>query len=299
MGPHVEQKGSLVDANRLRFDFAHFEPVTKTQLDQIERLVNQQIRANLSVLCETTFLEQAQQAGALALFSDKYGDKVRVISIGDFSKELCGGTHIKATGEIGFCKIILETAIAAGIRRIEAITGEAAFNYITTMQQQLTTASKLLKTDQTQLLPKLQQLTEQLQAQDKELNNLKSKTTSNTANTIAQQATTIGTTKLLISQLTNTNPKEMRNMVDQLKQKLQSAVILLATVADNKIQLIAGVTSDTTTKITAAEIIKTATQQLGGTGGGKAELAQGGGTNVTELEKVFSTIKQWIAEKLN
>ncbi|MCK4608566.1 MAG: alanine--tRNA ligase, partial [Gammaproteobacteria bacterium] len=277
LGSHVTQKGSFVDAKRLRFDFSHFESITSNQIKEIEELVNAKIRANIPVIKEIMSLDEARKAGAIALFGEKYTEKVSVISIRDFSKELCCGTHVKATGEIGLFKIITESAIAAGIRRIEAITAEHAFTYLEKKDNQLKNISILLKTEPENVVTKVAQVLENIRAQEKELQQLKSKLVTSNSNELLEQAVEIDGIKVLAIKLANVDMNTLRSTIDQLKMKLGSAVIVLATVSDNKIQLVAGVSKDCSNKVDAGKLMGYVASQVNGKGGGKADMAQGGG----------------------
>ncbi len=298
LGSHVEQKGSLVNAERLRFDFSHFEPITAEQIRNIEQLVNQQIWANLPVTKKLMSLEEAKKKGAMALFGEKYGGQVCVITMGDFSMELCGGTHINATGEIGLFKIISESGIAAGIRRIEAITGEQAFLYVRKLEEQLKDAAVLLKTEPHKVLEKLHKTLEFSKAQEKELLQLKNKLAASSSNNLADNAINIRGTKVLTTKLENVDSKTIRSTIDQLRSILGSSVILLAAVTDGKIQLAAGVSKDNIDKIHAGELMQYVTAQIGGKGGGKPDMAQGGGTDVEALDKALASVTNWVASKI-
>lgn len=298
LGSHVKQKGSLVSPERLRFDFTHFEPISSEQLTKIERLVNQQILLNIVVATKLMSLEEAMQSGAMALFGEKYGNEVRVLSMGDFSTELCGGTHIKQIGDIGLFKIISETGVAAGVRRIEAVAGEMALNWVFETEQQLNKTAQLLKVAPEQLDQKVQQLLEQLKTTEKSLERLQAKLSAAQGDELTSKAIEINGLKLLVAKLPNTDPKNLREILDQLKNKLHSAAIVLATTQDNKVSLIAGVTNDFTNKIKAGELVNFVAQQVGGKGGGRADMAQAGGTNPAALEGALQSVKQWVSERL-
>jgi alanyl-tRNA synthetase len=298
LGSHVKQKGSLVSSERLRFDFTHFEPINSEQLAKIERLVNQQILLNIVVATKLMSLEEAMQSGAMALFGEKYGNEVRVLSMGDFSTELCGGTHVKQIGDIGLFKIISETGVAAGVRRIEAVAGEMALNWVFETEQQLNKTAQLLKVAPEQLDQKVQQLLEQLKATEKNLERLQAKLSSAQGDELTSKAIEINGLKLLVAKLEKTDPKNLREILDQLKNKLHSAAIVLATIQDNKISLIAGVTNDFTNKIKAGELVNFVAQQVGGKGGGRADMAQAGGTNPAALDSALQSVKQWVSERV-
>jgi len=300
LGSHVKQKGSLVDGERLRFDFAHFEPMIPEQLIQVERLVNQQVLLNLPVQTDLMDLDTAMNSGAMALFGEKYDAKVRVLSMGrdKFSVELCGGTHVKATGDIGLFKITLETGVAAGVRRIEAMTGENALAWVTAANGTLNNLAKMLKTTPHQLEERAQGLLEQIRLQDKELQRLKGKLASSQGSDLTAQAVDIKGVKLLATQLEGVESKQMRDILDQLKNKLGSAAIVLATVQDNKVSLIAGVTADLTAKLKAGDLVNHVAKQVGGKGGGRADMAQAGGTEPEHLASALASVPAWVAEKL-
>jgi alanyl-tRNA synthetase len=300
LGSHVKQKGSLVDGERLRFDFAHFEPMIPEQLIQVERLVNQQVLLNLPVQTDLMDLDAAMNSGAMALFGEKYDAKVRVLSMGldKFSVELCGGTHVKATGEIGLFKITMETGVAAGVRRIEAITGENAWAWVTAANGTLNNLAKMLKTTPHQLEERAHVLLEQIRLQDKELQRLKGKLASSQGSDLTTQAIDVKGMKVLATQLEGVESKQLRDILDQLKNKLSSAAIVLATVQDNKVSLIAGVTHDLTAKVKAGDLVNHVAKQVGGKGGGRADMAQAGGTEPEHLARALASVPAWVAEKL-
>jgi len=298
LGQHVLQKGSLVEPTRLRFDFAHFEPITSEQLSAIERLVNQQIRANHPVTTELATPEEAKQKGAMALFGEKYEAKVRVLTMGDFSMELCGGTHADRTGDIGLFKIVSESGIAAGVRRIEAVTGEYALDWLRAEQEKLTKAAFLLKTDINGVLDKLNYTLERQKLLDKELANLKRQVVGNLGDELVEQAVAINGVKILAQQIPQTDTAALRELLDRLKQKLSSAVIVLATIQDNRVILIAGVTSDCLTKVHAGELVNYLAQQVGGKGGGRPDLAQAGGTQPKSLPAALKSVYAWVEAKI-
>ncbi|MBE9561865.1 MAG: alanine--tRNA ligase, partial [Proteobacteria bacterium] len=298
LGEHVKQKGSLVAIERLRFDFAHFEPITTEQLTQIERIVNQQILLNTSVKTKVMNLEDAMSSGATALFGEKYSEQVRVLSIGDFSTELCGGTHVKQIGDIGLFKIIAETGIAAGVRRIEAVTGNNALDWLTNVEATLRSISSSLKTNQESVEERVSQLLEQNRSLEKELDRLQTKLASNQGSDLANQAIEIKGIKLLATSLDNMDMKQLRNTADQLKNKLNTGVILLAGIKNDKISLVAAVTPDLTNKIKAGELMKYVATQIGGKGGGRPDMAQGGGNKVDKLPATLQSITAWVEERV-
>ncbi|WP_221074281.1 alanine--tRNA ligase [Agarivorans aestuarii] len=298
LGEHVTQKGSLVEAARLRFDFSHFEGVSMRSLRQVEHLVNQQIRRNLPVETKVMNLDEAKQAGAMALFGEKYDDDVRVVSMGDFSTELCGGTHVNHTGDIGFFKITSEAGIAAGVRRIEAVTGQFAIDLIHRLAEETEKAANLVKGDQFNIGDKVIQLVDRNKMLEKEVTQLKAKLASAASNDAADQIQTINGVKVLIALIDGAEGKALRSSVDELKVKLESGVILLGTVNDGKVSLVAGVTKDLTGRVKAGEMVNIAAQCVGGKGGGRPDMAQAGGSNPDGLPKALADVKEWLIEKL-
>ncbi|WP_079201350.1 alanine--tRNA ligase [Pseudomonas sp. CC6-YY-74] len=285
VGEHVQQKGSLVDSQRLRFDFSHFESITAEQLKTLEDIVNTQVRSNSEVETVETDIETAKQKGAMALFGEKYGDQVRVLSMGgDFSVELCGGTHVSRTGDIGLFKITSEGGVAAGVRRIEAVTGAAAFAYLNGAEEQLKEAAALVKGSRDNLLDKLTAVLERNRQLEKELEQFKAKAASAAGNDLAGSAVDVKGIKVLSARVDGLDGKALLAMVDQLKNKLGSAVILLGGVQDDKVVLVAGVTQDLTSKLKAGELMKQAAAAVGGKGGGRPDMAQGGGTDAGALD---------------
>ncbi|MDX1678730.1 DHHA1 domain-containing protein, partial [Arsukibacterium sp.] len=299
LGEHVTQKGSLVGPERLRFDFSHFEAVTPAELRNIELLVNQQIQLNHPLQTRLMPVEQAKAAGAMALFGEKYDEEVRVLSMGDFSIELCGGTHVSRTGDIGLFKIVTEAGIASGVRRIEAVSGNGAVQYIQQLEQQAAQAAGLLRGDVFSLTEKVQQALDKSRGQEKELEQLKAKLASQAGSSLESKVQQLAGVNVLISEVEQADPKSLRTMLDELKNKLSPAVILLATVNDAKVSLIAGVSSELTARVHAGQLVAWAAQQLGGKGGGRPDMAQAGGTDVSALPAVLSSAQQHISEKLN
>jgi alanyl-tRNA synthetase len=298
LGEHVAQKGSLVNPERLRFDFSHFEPISDAQLREIERLVNRQIRANAAVSAQVMPKDEAMKAGAMALFGEKYGEEVRVLKIGDFSTELCGGIHAERAGDIGFCKIVSETGVAAGVRRIEAVTGSGAVAWIEHSEQLIQKLGERVKSSRDGLDEKIQHLLDNARHLEKELDKLKSKLASAAGSDLASGAVDIGGLKLLVARLDEADPKSLRDLVDQLKNKLGSAAILLAAVKDGKVSLIAGVTGDQTSRIKAGDLVNVVATQVGGKGGGRPDLAQAGGNDATHLDKALGEVADWVRQKL-
>ncbi|GGA99379.1 alanine--tRNA ligase [Agarivorans gilvus] len=298
LGEHVTQKGSLVEAARLRFDFSHFEAVSMKSIRQVEHLVNQQIRRNLPVITKVMNLDEAKQAGAMALFGEKYDDDVRVVSMGDFSTELCGGTHVNHTGDIGFFKITSEAGIAAGVRRIEAVTGQFAIDLIHRLAEETEKAANLVKGDQFNIGEKVMQLVDRNKMLEKDISQLKAKLASAASNNATDQIQTINGVKVLLAHLEGVEGKALRSSVDELKVKLDSGVILLAAVNDGKVSLVAGVTKDLTSRVKAGEMVNIAAQCVGGKGGGRPDMAQAGGNQADGLPKALENVKQWLSEQL-
>ena len=298
LGEHVTQKGSLVEADRLRFDFSHFEPITPEQLAEIESLVNTQIRNNLAVETRIMSHQDAINSGAMALFGEKYGENVRVLSMGDFSIELCGGTHVARTGDIGLFKIISETGIAAGVRRIEAVTGQQALQWIRRGENQLQTIAAQLKTDRGAVQERVSQLLDRTRSLEKEVEQLKGKLASSQGDDLVNQAVDIQGVKVLAAQLEAADPKGLRDTLDQLKNKLGSSAIVLATVKGDKVSLVAGVSKDQTQTIKAGELVNQVAQQVGGKGGGRPDMAQAGGNQPQALPAALASVPDWVREKL-
>ena len=298
LGEHVTQKGSLVEADRLRFDFSHFEPISAEQLAEIESLVNEQIRHNLAVETRIMSHQDAINSGAMALFGEKYGDKVRVLSMGDFSIELCGGTHVDRTGDIGLFKIINETGIAAGVRRIEAVTGQQALKWLDRGEHQLQHIAGLLKTDRGGVEERVAQLLERTRSLEKQLDQLKGKLASSQGDDLVNQAVDIQGVKVLAAQLEAADPKGLSDTLDQLKNKLGSSAIVLATVQGDKVSLVAGVSKDQTQAIKAGELVNVVAQQVGGKGGGRPDMAQAGGNQPQALPAALASVPDWVREKL-
>ena len=298
LGEHVQQKGSLVDHEKLRFDFAHFEAITNEQLSEIESLVNAQIRENHPLNTQLMELDEAKAAGAMALFGEKYDEQVRVVSMGAFSTELCGGTHVNATGDIGFFKITAEGGIASGVRRIEAVTGELALNAVQTQQTSLQTIAAVLKSDLVGIVDKAQQQQDTLKKLEKELTQLKQKLASSQGNDLLSQVRKIGEHNVLAANLSGIEAKALRGMLDELKQKLSSGFIVLGVPGDGKVNLIAGVTSDLVNIVKAGELVNFVATQVGGKGGGRPDMAQAGGTQPEHLDKALDSVYQFIQEKI-
>lgn len=300
LGDHVAQKGSLVNAERLRFDFAHFEAMTEEQIREVEAMVNAQIRSNTAVETEITDMDTARQKGAMALFGEKYGTTVRLLSMGvdAFSVELCGGTHAARTGDIGSIAIISEAGIASGVRRIEAVTGAGAEAFRLEGEQQLRGLSGLLKASREQVLDKVMALQDKNKQLEKELDTLKAKLASSAGDDLFAQAISVGSAKVLAAKVDGIERKALLELVDKLKSKLGTAVVLLATIEDGKVVLVAGVTKDICAKVKAGDLVKDAAILLDGKGGGRPDMAQGGGVNLDKLPDALSMVTGWVESRL-
>lgn len=298
LGDHVTQKGSLVDAARTRFDFAHSEAVTTAQLSQIEDLVNREIRRNLGVETQLMNYDAAIAHGAMALFGEKYGDQVRVVGMGAFSTELCGGTHVSRSGDIGLFKIVSESGVAAGIRRIEAVTGPAALAMTQSQHQQIVEAAALLKAPPQELQQKIAQIVDNVKHLEKELERLKSRLAAAQGDELISQAITVGQAKVLAAILDGADVKTLRETVDKLKDKLKSCAIVLGSCSDGRVTLIAGVTADLTSKVKAGELANFVASQVGGKGGGRPDMAQAGGTEPAQLPAALQSVAGWVSQRL-
>ena len=290
LGAHVQQKGSLVDADKTRFDFAHNQPLTAQEIERIEAMVNEEILRNTPTQAQVMGFDDAVAGGAVALFGEKYGDVVRVLDIGS-SRELCGGTHVARTGDIGIFKIVSESGVAAGIRRVEAITGDRALSFMQSLEQQLHEAAGLMKTAPAELGSRLSQLLENSRQLEKELSRLKAKLAASAGDDLASQAVSVGGAKFLATTVEGVASAELRSLLDSLKSKLQSAAIVLASVEGEKVSIIAGVTSDLTAKIKAGDLVNHVASRVGGKGGGRPDMAQGGGTQPADLPKAMESLR--------
>ncbi|AZT63150.1 alanine--tRNA ligase [Salmonella enterica subsp. enterica serovar Stanleyville] len=298
LGTHVAQKGSLVSDKVLRFDFSHNEAMKPSEIRQVEDLVNAQIRRNLPIETNIMDLEAAKAKGAMALFGEKYDERVRVLSMGDFSTELCGGTHASRTGDIGLFRIISESGTAAGIRRIEAVTGEGAMATVHAQSDRLNDIAHLLKGDSQNLGDKVRAVLERTRQLEKELQQLKDQAAAQESANLSSKAVDLNGVKLLVSELAGIEPKMLRTMVDDLKNQLGSTVIVLATVVEGKVSLIAGVSKDVTDRVKAGELIGMVAQQVGGKGGGRPDMAQAGGTDAAALPAALASVQGWVSAKL-
>ena len=297
LGGHVQQKGSLVNAERTRFDFVHNAPMTAAQIAQVEQLVNAEVLANAVTQARVMPIAEAQKTGAMMLFGEKYGDEVRVLDIGS-SRELCGGTHVTRTGDIGVFKIVAETGVAAGVRRVEAVSGGNALAYLQSLEAMMNTIAGTLKSAPAEVPARLTQVLEQLRSMEKEIAALKSKLASSQGDELLAQAVDVKGLKVLAAQLNGADAKALRETLDKLKDKLKSAAIVLATVEGGKVQIAAGVTADSMGRIKAGDLVNFVAQQVGGKGGGKPDMAMAGGTEPAKLGAALASVREWVAGKL-
>ena len=298
LGDHVQQKGSLVDPDRLRFDFSHFQPLSADELHKIETLVNDQVRANAKVETRIMPIDQAMEAGAMALFGEKYGDEVRVLSMGDFSVELCGGTHANRAGDIGVFKIISETGTASGVRRIEAVTGAGALEYIGETEKNLGEVADLVKAEREETSAKVNQLLERNRKLEKELDALKAKLANSQGSDLAGQAQEVGGIMVLAARLEGADARSLRETVDQLKNKLGNAAVVLGAVSDGKVALVGGVTKAETRRLKAGELVNHVASQVGGRGGGRPDMAQAGGNQPENLDAALASVADWVKRQI-
>jgi alanyl-tRNA synthetase len=299
LGEHVTQKGSLCDNEKLRFDFSHFEGMTAEEISSVESMVNAEIRKNHEKETELMYIEDAKAKGAMALFGEKYDDQVRVVTLGDFSTELCGGVHVNRTGDIGLFKIVSESGIAAGVRRIEAVTATAALQYINEQTDTLSQIAALVKSDVSSANSKVELLLSRSKQLEKEVSALKQELAAQAGSDILSKAIDINGTKVLIADLDGVESKALRGMVDDLKNKMQSGIIMLATANEGKVGLIAGVTKDLIGKVKAGELVNMVAQKVGGKGGGRPDMAQAGGSQPENITSALETVQPWLAEKLS
>ncbi|HNI08195.1 MAG TPA: alanine--tRNA ligase, partial [Thiobacillaceae bacterium] len=299
LGSHVVQKGSLVNAERTRFDFAHPQPVTAEEIKRIEDLVNTEIRRNNRVETRLMKHEDAIKAGAMALFGEKYGDEVRVVGMGEFSTELCGGTHVRRTGDIGLFKIVAEGGVAAGIRRIEAVTGPGAVTTVQDQENTLRDVAERLKAQPAEVAARIQQIQDQVKALEKELARYKSKLAGSQSDDLLAQAIEISGIKVLAATIEGADAKALREMADKMRDKLKSCALVLGSAVDGKAALIAAVTADLTGKVKAGELVNFVAGQVGGKGGGKPDMAQAGGSEPDKLPAALQSVADWVRGKLN
>jgi alanyl-tRNA synthetase len=298
LGSHVLQKGSLVAADRLRFDFSHTQALSPEELRHIEELVNSEIRGNAPVVTQVMALDEAVASGAMSLFGEKYDSDVRVLSMGDFSMELCGGTHVQRTGDIGLFKILSESGVAAGVRRVEAVTGKVAYGWVAHTEQVLRDIAALLRGSRDDVDEKVRELIERSRKLEKEVQQLKSKLASGQGGDLTSQAKDVNGIKVLAAQIDGADAKSLRDAVDQLKGKLGSSVVVLATVQEGKVVLVAGVSADLLTRMKAGDIAGAVAAQVGGKGGGRADFAQAGGTQPENLGKALAGVESLIRTRL-
>lgn len=298
LGEHVTQKGSLCDSDKLRFDFSHFEGVTAKELQAVEQMVNDEIRRNHNKSTESMYIEEAKEKGAMALFGEKYDDEVRVVTLGDFSIELCGGVHVNRTGDIGLLKIVSESGVAAGVRRIEAVTGQSALTYTNQQASSLTQIASLVKSDVSNVNSKVEALISRAKQLEKQVLLLKQELAAQAGNDLLNKATTIEGVQVLIADLGGVESKALRGMVDELKNKMQSGIIMLATANGAKVGLIAGVTKDLISRVKAGELVNMVAEQVGGKGGGRPDMAQAGGSKPENITAALDSVSPWLQEKL-
>ena len=299
LGDHVTQKGSLVTHERTRFDFSHPQPVTSEELVAIEAMVNREIRQNEVVETRVMPIEEAKAAGAMALFGEKYDDEVRVLSMGEFSVELCGGTHVARTGDIGLFKILSEGGVASGVRRIEAVTGECALEQVVALEATLDQAAALLKTGADSIVSKIEQMTERLKVAEREADALKMKLATQAGGDLLDDVVDVCGVQCLVASLDGQDPKTLRDTLDRVKNRLSQGVVVLATVRDEKVNLIAGVTDNLTDRVKAGDLIGFVAAQVGGRGGGRADMAQAGGTEPASLPDAMKSVAAWLEEQLS
>ena len=297
LGSHVQQKGSLVDSDKTRFDFSHDVPVTREQMIDIENRVNIEVLTNQETHARLMGIEEAQESGAMMLFGEKYGDEVRVLDIGS-SRELCGGTHVERTGDIGLFKIVSESGVAAGVRRIEAVTGLNALHYLQSMEETVQQSAATLRAAPAELQQRIGQTLDDMRALEKEMAALKSKLAASQGDELAEQASDVKGVKVLVTTLDGADAKILRETMDKLKARLGSAVVLLASTEGSKIQLAAGVTKDLIGKVKAGELVNMVAQQVGGKGGGKPDMAMAGGTEPAHLGSALQSVTPWLSERL-
>jgi alanyl-tRNA synthetase len=297
LGSHVQQKGSLVDPDKTRFDFAHNAPLTADEIAKVEQIVNAEILQNHPTQAQHMSMDDAIKHGAMALFGEKYGDTVRVLDIGS-SKELCGGVHVTRTGDIGLFKIVSEGGVAAGIRRVEAVTGEGALAWVQATARRLQEAAASLKTGPDELPARIGQVQDQVKALEKEVNALKSKLAAGQGDELAGQAVEVNGVKVLAATMEGADVAALRETMDKLKDKLGTAAIVLASVLEGKVSLIAGVTKDATGKVKAGELVNFVAQQVGGKGGGRPDMAQAGGTDPAGLPQALAGVAGWVGERV-
>ena len=300
LGEHVQQKGSLVDSDKLRFDFSHSEGLTAQELQQVASIVNQQVQSNGEVLTQEMDMESAVAAGATALFGEKYGDEVRVLTMGTdrFSVELCGGTHVSRTGDIGIFRILTEAGVASGVRRIEAVTGVGALADIAKADQALADVCDVVKASPASAAEKVSNLRKEVRDLEKQITQLKQKLATGAGSDLTEEAVQVGDTKVLATVVDGADASTLRQTLDHCKNKLSTGVVLLAAVEGDKISLVAGVTKDLTDRVRAGDVMKEFAGRVGGKGGGRPDMAQGGGTDVSALKPALADLPEWVSERL-
>jgi alanyl-tRNA synthetase len=299
LGDHAQQKGSLVEPDRLRFDFSHLSPVSEEELEDIELRVNQAIWNNYQVATAVTGIDEARKMGAIALFGEKYDDQVRIVQVGDFSMELCGGTHISSTGQIGLFKILSEGSVGAGLRRIEAVTGRSAWQYVNSLAQELKTSAQLLKTTPQEVSHRVEQLHHQLRERERELETLKAQMTKAASQDLLEKAETVGEAKVLIESVTAADANSLRQNAEMLRDKLGTAVVLLGSVTNGKVLFVCFVSPKLVKRgINAGQIVAAAARVAGGGGGGRADMAQAGGKDPAKLKEALASARQMVEKTL-
>jgi len=294
LGAHVEQKGSLVNEEHLRFDFSHSGPVTNEQIVQVEKWIDKEVRSNSPCITEQMSMDEAIAAGAIALFGEKYGSEVRVVTLGDQSVELCGGTHVRATGDLGAVKVIAETGIAAGVRRIEAVSGEFALQHNQHLEHQISTIADMLKTSPVEVLPKLKQMQERQRELGKQVEQLQSKISAQAGSSLSSNAETLNGVTTLFQTVEDVDAKALRSVMDEVRQKLGDSAIVLASEHQGKAVLVSSVSKSLHAQLTAGDLMKVVARALGGRGGGRADMAQGGADSLTDIDAAFATAREWI-----
>jgi alanyl-tRNA synthetase len=298
LGTHVTQKGSLVAPDRLRFDFSHFKPVSREELAKIEALVNDEVRRNAEAEVRQMAYDDAIDFGAMALFGEKYGDEVRVLKMGDFSTELCGGTHVNRTGDIGLFKIVSEAGVASGVRRIEAVTGAGALAYVADEERRLGELSSMLSSSGDDVTEKLRQLLDRQKKLERELESMRAKAAGSMTGDLANTARDVGGIKVVAARVEGLDAKALRDGVDQLKQQLTNCVVLLAGASEGRVSLVAGVNGNAAGKIKAGDVVAHVANQIDGKGGGRPDMAQGGGVDKPQLPDILNGTVEWIGKQL-
>jgi alanyl-tRNA synthetase len=298
LGDHVQQKGSLVAPDRLRFDFSHFRPMSADELERVETMVNAEIRANAGADVNVMAFDDAIASGAMALFGEKYGERVRVLKLGTFSTELCGGTHVNRAGDIGLFKFLGESGVAAGVRRIEAVTGAAALKLVHEREQELKRAADLLKATPDQLSERLRALLERTRKLDKELESLRGKAASQSGDALVESAESIGDARLVVKEVAPVDLKQLRDLLDQIRNKLGEGIAVLATRQDDKASIVVGVSDGLKAKIKAGDLANHVARQIGGKGGGRPDMAQAGGSELEKLDGALQSVKPWVEQQL-